>query len=190
MKAILIGGTPGTGKTKVANILAERTKRRLIAMGALAQTSGCVKEYDAVRDTGVIDEDCLVEAIIDALDVAGEDVILEGHYIDLVPSEYVSDVFILRTRPSVLEERLRNRGYSPEKIKENVESEIIGVCQMDAIDSFGEKKVKEIDTSEMSYDEIIEQILEMRGKKGTSVRIDWMTELEEAGVFDDYFSDS
>ena len=64
--------------------------------------------------------------------------ILEGHYIDLIPSRQVERVFILRTHPDELKNRLTSRDYSETKLGENLESEIYGVCQMDAIDAFGE----------------------------------------------------
>ena len=64
MASILIGGTPGTGKTMVAKVLGSRLSVDVIALGELADKSGCISAQDKARDTGIIDEDCLVEAII------------------------------------------------------------------------------------------------------------------------------
>ena len=189
MKALLIGGTPGTCKTEVASIIAERLNLTLISVSELAERYGCIEEHDSDRDTDVINEDCFVDAIIDILDEMKNDVIIEGHYIDLVPSEHVSTVIILRTHPTSLRKRLAERSYSEEKIQENVEAEIIGVCQMDALDAFGESTVKEIDTTSKTIDETVDEIIKHKdSKSGLTTRIDWMEMLETEGRLDDFLS--
>ena len=189
MKVILIGGTPGTGKTEIASNVAKELKAKLISVSDLAREYDCIDEHDLERDTDVINEDCIVEALIDVLDNLEGRVVMEGHYIDLVPSEFVTDVFILRTHPETLRARLKERAYSNEKVDENVEAEVIGVCQMDALDSFGEEIVKEIDTTSLTPEETVEMILQSRGlKNGVSTRIDWMELLESEGHLDDYIN--
>ena len=190
MKALLIGGTPGTGKTEIASSVAEALNAKLVSVSELARDYDCIIEHDSERDTGIIDEDCIVEALIDILDTLDGPLVIEGHYIDLVPSEFVSDVFILRTHPATLMARLMEREYSKEKIDENVEAEVIGVCQMDALDSFGEDIVKEIDTTDLTPTETVEKILQSRGlRNGLSTRIDWMELLENQGRLDEFLSE-
>ena len=67
MASILIGGTPGTGKTMVAKVLGSRLSVNVIALGELADKSGCISAQDKARNTGIIDEDCLVDAIVELL---------------------------------------------------------------------------------------------------------------------------
>jgi adenylate kinase len=190
MKALLIGGTPGTGKTQIAAIVADRLNLELISISELAEKYSCIEDHDSDRDTDVINEDCIVDALIDVLDGMKNDVLIEGHYIDLVPSEYVATVFILRTHPSTLKQRLAERGYSNEKIQENVEAEIIGVCQLDSLDVFGETTVKELDTSNLTIEETVDEIIKKKDSKdGLSTRIDWMKMLEKEGRLDDFLSD-
>ncbi len=186
MNVVLLGGTPGTGKTEVASALGKVLEREVLELGFLAQKNNCITEYDESRDTKVIDEDCLVDAIIAFLEKQEENVIIEGHYIDLVPSSSVSRVIILRTHPDELKERLQDRDYSEEKISENLGSEIFGVCQMDAIDAFGEDRVFEVDTSETTLEETIEEIVETLSSKDPPIRYDWMTELEEEGRLQEF----
>ena len=189
MASILIGGTPGTGKTMVAKVLGSRLSVDVIALGKLADKSGCISAQDKARNTGIIDEDCLVEAIINLVDDKSERFVIEGHYIDLVPSNAVQWVFILRTHPETLRERLTDRGYNPEKVKENVEAEVIGVCQLDAIDAFGEERVLEIDTTEMTPPDVASKIEEMIRDEATPTRIDWMMDLEKEGRLDEFLSE-
>ncbi|MBE0526815.1 MAG: adenylate kinase family protein [Candidatus Thorarchaeota archaeon] len=186
MASILIGGTPGTGKTKVAKILGSRLSIDVIALGELAGKSGCISAQDKARDTGIIDEDCLVEAIIDLVDDKSKRFVIEGHYIDLVPSSSVQWVFILRTHPETLTARLTERGYKEEKVKENVEAEVLGVCQLDALDAFGEERVLEIDTSEMTPPDVASMIEQMMRDEPAPNRIDWMVDLEKEGRLDEF----
>jgi len=189
MSVILVGGSPGTGKTKVAKILGSKLSVEVISLGDFADKSGCVKAEDRARKTGIINEDCLVDALLDLTDDKSKRMVIEGHYIDLVPSSSVQWVFILRTHPQTLRARLSERNYSNDKITENVEAEVIGVCQMDAIDAFGEARVFEIDTSELSAPESAEKIEDLMKTKSSPDRIDWMSLLEEEGRLDEFLSD-
>lgn len=173
----------------VAKILGSRLSVGVIAIGELADKSGCISAQDKARDTGIIDEDCLVEAIIDIVDDKSKRFVIEGHYIDLVPSSSVQWVFILRTHPETLTARLTKRGYKKEKVKENVEAEVLGVCQLDALEAFGEERVLEIDTSEMTPPEVVSLIEQMIRDEPTPTRIDWMVELEKEGRLHDFLSE-
>lgn len=189
MASILIGGTPGTGKTMVAKVLGSRLSVNVIALGELADTSGCISARDKARDTGIIDEDCLVDAIIKLVENKKEKFVIEGHYIDLVPSSAVQWVFILRTHPEKLVERLVDRGYKEAKVNENVEAEVLGVCQLDALNAFGEERVLEIDTTEMTPSDVASKIEQMIDEEAAPNRIDWMVSLEKEGRLDEFLSE-
>lgn len=189
MSVILIGGSPGSGKTKVASILGAKLSTEVISLTVLAEKSGCISMKDKVRDTGIINEDCLVDAIINEVGEKRKRVVVEGHYIDLVPSGSVEIVFILRAHPAVLRERLTKRGYTESKVNENVEAEVIGVCQMDALDSFGEAKVFEIDTSQGPPSDSVDTMIELMKNPAQGNRIDWMHQLEQEGRLADFLRD-
>ncbi len=189
MAAILIGGTPGTGKTMVSKVLGSRLSVDVVALGDLADESGCISAQDKIRDTGIIDEDCLVDVLVKLVETKGKRLIIEGHYIDLVQSSAVQWVFILRTHPETLRGRLSERNYNDEKVKENVEAEVLGVCQMDALDSFGEDRVLEIDTSEMAPADVALKIEQLISEEAAPIRIDWMMTLEKEGRLDEFLNE-
>lgn len=189
MSVILVGGTPGTGKSAAAIMLGERLGVRVLSLGKLAEAAGCISAYDDDRDTSVVDEDCLVSAILNEIEDLDEQIVIEGHYIDLVPYSSVARVFVLRTHPEVLKHRLIQRGWSKSKIEENVEAEVIGVCQLDAYEAYGEDIVTEIDTTETKQSDVVDMIQRaIRGKAETSP-IDWMRLLEEEGRLGEFLSD-
>lgn len=189
MSVILVGGSPGTGKTKVAKVLGSKLTVEVISLGQLADDSGCITAEDKARNTGIINEDCLVDALFELTEDKSKRLVIEGHYIDLVPSSSVQWVFILRTHPETLRKRLSERDYSDEKVTENVEAEVIGVCQLDALDAFGEAKVFEIDTTELSAPQSVEKIEALMKNGSSPIRIDWMSQLEEQGRIDEFLSD-
>ncbi len=189
MSVLLIGGTPGTGKTKVAQVLGSRLSIKVVNLGDLADESDCISAMDKARDTGVIDEDCLVSAVEELIEYEKGQIIVEGHYIDLVPYSEVEIVIVLRTHPDILRSRLEERGWSAEKIQENIEAEVIGVCQLDAIDSFGDEIVFEIDTTELSPLQVADEIQTLLKSPKDPERIDWLEVLEKDGRLDDYLSD-
>ncbi|MFW9786998.1 MAG: adenylate kinase family protein [Candidatus Thorarchaeota archaeon] len=184
-----MGGSPGTGKTMVAKILGSKLSVEVIALGDLADAYGCISAEDKARQTGIINEDCLVDALVELTEDRSKRMVIEGHYIDLVPSASVQWVFILRTHPEHLQTRLSKRDYSEEKVSENVEAEVMGVCQMDALDAFGETRVFEIDTTEMGAPEVASKIEAIMKNGSSPIRIDWMSMLEEEGRLDEFLRD-
>ena len=94
-----------------------------------------------------------------------------------------------RPRSSHRREYDRDRDEHREQSPENVEAEVMGVCQMDALDAFGETKVFEVDTTELSAPETAEKIDKVMKDSPTPVRIDWMAMLEEEGRLDEFLSD-
>ena len=158
-----ITGTPGTGKSSVADELA----RRGYPVVRLEETiGGYVIGEDAKRDTRIIDEDRW----------AGEftpvEGIVEGHLAHLLPCDRV---VILRCRPDVLLDRLRSRGYSEGKCRENAEAEALDVCLIETLERHASKQVLELDTTGMTparAADIIVDFLEGR-IPASHGRIDW-----------------
>lgn len=131
---IALTGTPGTGKTTVAREIAERCGLTHIDVSEFAHEVDAVIAQEA--DTQVVDEDIIQEKIRDM-----DDIILDSHFAHVFE---VDLVFVLRCEPKILLERLKNRNYSGEKIRENVMAEILDYCVLDALQYHAPEKVFEI----------------------------------------------
>lgn len=140
-----ITGTPGTGKTTVSKLLT----RDVIDLKKFAQERGLGEEKKIFH----IDVESLDEEL-------PEDCCVEGHLAHRLTLDYC---IILRTRPDVLEERLRKRDYPEEKIRENVEAEAMDLILSQA--SNQDFTVYEIDTTDVRPGTIAERIEEAIEKK-------------------------
>lgn len=166
-----ISGTPGTGKTKVARILAKQMDANLIALKALKVPY----EYDRKRRTKIVDVKALQEAVNRNIDKNRINII-EGHLSHMLKSDAV---IVLRTNPITLEKRLKKRKWRASKIKENVMAEFLDEITIEAFGKHKNKNVFEIDTSKISEDKTADIISEITsGKKSVlnkfkAGRINW-----------------
>lgn len=169
-KVIIISGTPGTGKTAIASYLNEKFEILSINLGEFAVKNQFILADDPYRDTKIIDEEKLVSAIINEIKrTADPHLIIEGHYADIIPNEFILTAVILRTDPFVLEERLKLRNYSEDKIKENIQAEILSDCGSYLLEKDLNNPIFEFDTSTLAIEQIGNEIFDLAiGKKDKS----------------------
>lgn len=170
------------GKTTVAKKLAEILGFKLVDLNKLAVEISGIGDYDHKRETWNIREEEVRERLR-ALLAEGGNFVLEGHWGDLVPEEYVRIVIVLRTHPLVLMERLRKKGYKETKIKENAQAELLDYCLIKAVEEFGYERVFEVDNTNSNMNVVVEEIMgivtEGKGRKPGS--INWIEILEKEG---------
>jgi len=180
------------GKTSISNLLASKLNAEVISVGELVKKENLHLGWDDERKTLIADLEAVSKRIKDIIKSKRKTLIIEGHYaVHVVPPEKVNLVFVLRRNPEDLKKTLENRGYSQEKIKENLAAEILDVCLFDAVNIYGVEKVCEIDTTAKKPHEVIEEILSIaKGKKKLEVGIiDWLGMLEAEGKLDDYLKE-
>ena len=158
-----ITGTPGTGKSSIAEELARRGYPIVHLSDTMARF---VLEKDEVRDTLVIDEEAWISSFIS---VEG---FVEGHLAHLLPCDRV---IILRCRPDELKKRLLSRGYSETKIHENADAEALDVILVETLEVHPPGHIYELDTTSTGVPEctrLIEQFI-----KGDGPSIIWINRL-------------
>jgi len=159
-RVIIIAGVPGVGKSTVAGAIAERRGYPVIGVSELAVKEGALLGRDVERDTDVVDLPRLKEMITEVISATEGPIIVEGHFAyDVVPSDLVSHALILRRAPWILKKELRQRGYSDEKISENVEAELLDVPLVEAIEALGPDLVCESDTTGRTQEETVDEVL-------------------------------
>jgi adenylate kinase len=178
--AVVITGTPGTGKSSVAGIVAERLGVKLLSLNIVAAESGALETKDRIRDSTLVKTGTLRKALRKILEERDGRAVVEGHFGELVPGGHVKVAIVLRANPFVLKERLSKRGYSAEKVKENVEAELVDACLIASVEAFGEDAVREVDTTGLTPQEAAEEVLRAIGGSGglPAGSVNWVTKLE------------
>jgi len=177
---IVVTGTPGVGKSTVSKLLALRLGAVHIDLSALALGEELTLGWDEKRQTAVADVVRLKESLEEMVSSSGQSLVVEGHYAsEVVSSEKATFIFVLRKNPWKLKSELESRGYGPEKVRENVEAEILDVCLAEAVAAYGEDRVSEVDVTDKSPEEVVEELTSIveDGKPIGVGKVDWLSKL-------------
>jgi len=189
-RVLLITGTPCVGKTTVANQLVQRLNTHYVNLTLLAKRHNLVLGEDEERKTTIIDEDKMSAKLAEVIDNCQKlYVVIDGHYAAAVtPKDKVSRVFVLRRNPMQLREFMVKCGFNEAKLRENLASEILDVCLVEALREQNPKKVCELDVTDKTVEEAVEDILAILAdpKKCRAGGIDWLGMLEAQGILDEY----
>ncbi len=173
-EAIVISGTPGTGKTSVAKQLSQRLGWTYVSLTEVATNEGFIKAEDKERGTLIIDEE-LLRKYLRELIKSRKKLVVDSHYGEIIYDDLVKKIFVLRLNPRILLKRLRSRNYPNHKIKENLEAELVGTCTYNAL-SLHPGKVCEIDTTGKKVVEVVQEILDVLNLRvECRVWVDWLS---------------
>ena len=164
----LITGTPGVGKTVLAQNLSRKSGFTLVELGNLVRKEGLYTRFDKARKTYIVDEGKLRKRL-EMLSRSSERVVLPTHLIGrFLPKDSVKTALVLRLDPVVLYKRLRARGWTKRKAWENTEAEILDVCLQESRLLLGTRKVFEIDTTRKSAASVYKEALRVLSRRRTS----------------------
>jgi adenylate kinase len=187
---ILITGTPGVGKTTVAKQLAEELDAQYVNLTELAQTNNLISGEDKERKTTIINEEKTRRKISEILSTTGKfAIIIDGHYAAaVVPKRYVTKVFVLRRNPVELHTLMQKSGFSGAKLWENLASEILDACLIEAVSEQSQHKVCELDITGKTPKTVSSEIRTILSehRKCPLGRVDWLGTLENKGILDKY----
>lgn len=134
MKAIIVTGTPGCGKTTFAKKFAKDNNFKYIDVKKVISDNELCFADDKHRDCIVVDENVLADKLVELIKNSKVRLVIDSHMSHFISSKYVLKCYVCRCELGVLEKRLKNRRYLASKIKENLESEIMEVCLQEAYD--------------------------------------------------------
>ncbi len=165
---IAVTGTPGVGKTSACSFVKSIP---VLHVNELIGTVGMRTGHDPRRKTKVVDVVKLAK-LVEAME---GDMILEGHFSHMLHPDIA---VVLRCSPAVLEKRLRAKGWSDAKVRENVEAEAVDVILVETIEDVSQ--VFEIDTTRMDPATVgaeIQEIVSGERKKYRIGSVDWSQEV-------------
>ncbi len=152
---LLITGVPGTGKTIISKKIAELLTLGYINIGEFAK-----ENFDfSIEEGEVLIDESLVEEKLKEVD----NIVVDSH----IPFK-ADKAIILRCNPNVLIERLRQRRYSEQKIKDNLLSEILDYEIYAVKELFSDGDIYEV-LSE-NVEETIQEIMRIIKGKGNSLK--------------------
>jgi len=147
---IIITGTPAVGKTVHCEQVAQDTGLRHLSINQIAKDRDCYDGFDEERQSWIVDEDKLLDAIENEVLQGGY--LIDWHACDLFPKSWVDLVVVLRCPSTdIIYDRLQSREYSQSKLEENMDAEIFGTLLEEARAAFDEEIVIEL-SSENSHD--------------------------------------
>jgi len=167
---VAITGTPGTGKASVSAVLSRRGYL-VVDLDDVARNEGLITGRDEVRGSDEVD----VDALRDRLQIPAKIAFLEAHYSHHMD---VGVAIVLRCKPSILRKRLESRGWTSEKVRENVEAEAIDVILQEAVERL--PFVFEVDTTNLTPEQASEAVLEILQGRTTGREpgsVDWTSEV-------------
>ena len=168
---VALTGTPGTGKTTVADRLAEGSDRDgdvdVVHLNNVVRDHGLTERTDEEWGSLVVDLEAVAEWLADRPATESGTTVVESHLAHLFD---VDRVVVLRCHPAELVERLEARAAaethdppkSPEMVarsaEENAEAEALDVVLAEAVDRHGEANVYEVDTTGRAPDAVAEDV--------------------------------
>ena len=174
---IAISGTPGCGKTSLSELFASNGAK-VVSVKELAQLHDCLGELNLEDGATEIDIHKLVE-----LWENGDDglVVVDGHLSHFLD---VDAIVLLRCNPSELESRLSKRGYAENKVKANMEWELISGTWSELLEFEIELPIREYDATVQNTEEIYQNVCDWieQNLPGASIMeqseasIDWMNQ--------------
>lgn len=167
---VALTGTPGTGKSSVGSLLADRGYY-VLYLDRLAEERNLITGVDEARGAREVD----VERLDREIQVPAKLGFLVSHYAHRMS---VNIAIVLRCHPRTLAKRLQSRGWPEPKIRENVEAEAIDVITQEAAERL--PFVYEIDTTDRAPADIAGVVLEILQGRFTGHEagsVDWSDEV-------------
>ncbi len=145
MKAVIVDGTPGTGKTVVAKKIARLIHGVYVDANKLVKEKKLYVGYDKKFDSYIVDEKKFVRFFVDLIQRSKKRLVIDSHLSHLIPKKYVQLCIITTCNLKTLRQRLEKRKWKHVKIQENIDSEILEVCLQEARER--KHQIKIIDTT-------------------------------------------
>lgn len=144
-KAIIVTGSPSSGKTTIARKLARKHNYSYLNITSFIKKHRLSESYDMKRKCLVVDTKKLIPKLVKEISSSKKTLVIDGHLSHYLPKKYVKLCIVTTCSLKTLNKRMKKRRYSGEKIKENLQSEAFEMFITEAKEN--RHKIKIIDTS-------------------------------------------
>ncbi|MHA2120411.1 MAG: AAA family ATPase, partial [Promethearchaeota archaeon] len=169
---------------------------KLISLNELVISSDLSFEFDDERKTYIVDFQIFLPFVLQKIKKIGLEnpqfLIIESHFSDIIPDNFIDYVFILRCDPDELKRRLKKRNYELNKINENVQAEILGNCANYFINKHLKKPLFEIDTTNLQIQAVAKTMKNIIFKEVDVThfnlgKVDWLEKLFQENRLNEFF---
>ena len=157
-RSLILTGTPGTGKTAIADLLVKKGYL-VVNIGELVEEKKLFDFFDEERKSYVINDEKLNAVLTKLIEenTSSYPLVIDGHVARLPPL-VVSKCIVFRCSIRNLRQRLMLRSYSDSKIDENIEAEIMEIILTDMMQLYGKDLVRVVST-DVSIAKTFEEVL-------------------------------
>ena len=179
----IITGNPGVGKHTIAKEISKIVSLPVIDINKIAQEFGLIERNGEFNDVDVVKLGEIIQEKI------SHPSLFVGHLAPYVlSSKKIKKVIVLRKNPYDLISIYKERGYSKEKIKDNLGSEVLGIILHDAITQFGSEKILQIDVTSQSIQETTKKVMGILNGEIKTEEVDWLTSISEKNDLKEFFA--
>jgi adenylate kinase len=132
MKAVIITGTPGTGKTRLAKKIAHHKGFLYLDVNKLIKEKKLYNTYDKKSTCFDVDVRKLNKIILEKINASKKGLVIDSHLSHYLPKKYVTKCIVTKCNLKILKKRLELRAYNKKKVRENLDAEIFNVCLTEA----------------------------------------------------------
>jgi len=187
--AIIVTGTPGTGKTTFAIKLSNELGAVYVQLNRYISKFGLYSGYDRQRRTKIVNLLKTRTSLNRLVTSSKATLVLDSHIPDvIIPGRRIRKVFVLRCNPRILESRLKRKKWPARKIRENLLAELLDSCLTTAVECYGRRHIVQLDTSHRSVRRNLRDAMRSLGKGRPSSfrKFDWLTQLDRDGLLHRY----
>ena len=164
------------GKTSVGKHLARTLKAKFLDLPEYVKQEKLYIGYDKASRAYIVDERRLKKRLSSLLELVEDDIVIATHL--LVPlNKSGVRVIVLRLNPLALLSRLKRRNYTRNKLVENVEAEFLGVTYHEAVELYGARRVRQINTTGLDIGKTVRKCMLIIRNKSKGDYVDWMRSL-------------
>lgn len=177
---IIVTGTPGVGKSRLAREISRKEGYKIIDLGLMVKTERLYTRFDRKRGSYVLNEG-KVRRRLETISEHSRKIVIAYHTVGrFLPRDLVRCALVLRLEPGILFRRLRARGWTRRKSWENTEAEIIDVSLEESLKFLGRRRVTEIDTTRKSVLQVYKEARKAVSKPGMGRigRVDWLASFD------------